>query len=863
MQKLTKRAAVPRSAVVIPLDFKKSFLYHARCATIARMSGYPSALHSIGRIQESIKLDSYANLLTSLHKLHQLVYVTAEVILTMEGTKVDRYQINRTEIMAYVDQITSTTRSTKLNDDDIDLISHLIVSFEANPAAWILQGGEGENSLHVQFQRLYKEVLMESDSDLAIYASHTDKITTIADLPQFKTIVSKDKKKARLDTTEDTVDTETKTTKSAFTTIHQFAAARVIDHVYQLLTDKDIWYHFIIPRTRADVATNIERAKSLKVFALYIQSLLTYHQFFSIEMFMKSYDLVQEWITHFPPLDATTTNNLEKTIRSHDLLDARGDADSLIASFSESAKQDLSSLVFPREFLGTYGFVNAVDSVSEQAGEYSLTGDISNFQALDNPKYLPLTSGVSVSTFDVTYKLSIMLLKSKVISKEIEDAMIGLVPSLTRGAAKAAIESLKALNIRCSLPFKIPHAATYNVESGVVKEVSGGKLILDSGSPDFSFDFHHYIRHDLKFKLTTDHILSKTYGKFYAAQIPDADRARELRDILSYQWKSLVPSYWAAADRTVTEDRLFQDKDEIKFMMEKISGISYEIAIRELSLAHIQKIWATYLSSFALLYVTEDDTVTLESYLKQPSMNADKLKLVTGYGKPYGATYSTLEVNQGILDDKTRLIPLGRGKFIRMLKSIPVVTDDLQVDPTPFYSERPVMYFSSNSVKQDVKEWVWADGLLNFTLMPTPAKSFVPEVKFTPKYAFYNMNLYFNMDINYRPGSPSQAREVVDIDVVTSEWPYDRYQYFLKYNHFGPYAKPASAIPITDEMEMIADAVKKIEHNIDADAKVAADSSKTAGTAITDIATNAKNEIDKQKKNTEPGASDEGDATVL
>ena len=817
------------------------------------MSGYPRALHSIGRLQSAIDLSSYSALLTSLKRMYHLVYITAEVIDTLDGTKVEKYQLNRIEISTYVKNVTDTLKNVSTSQDDIDLISHLITSFEANPGAWMLEGGEPENDLHSKMQRLYREVLSsDAKASLATYAPHNESIMAFNQLPhiqQMANTIKAGKKKttkgAEVDrSAEETAEIEAYELQSQILW-HQLAATRLLDHVYQLLLDKDIWYSFVGPRLKGDVTTNLERARTLKVFALYLQSLLTYYQFFATEMFLKSYELVQEWIAHFPPLSESTTRLVETTIRSHDILGARGDVDELINSFSKPQDGDLHTLVFPEEFLVKFGLTKSLRKVTDAAASYDFSGDITNLEQLDNPKYLPLTSGVAASEFDVVYDLSMLLIKDKRVSEGIREAATRLLPALTRGAAKASIDGLKALNIHCRIPFVAPHSATLSVTAGVDKGLRGGVLHLDSGAPNFSYSYHQFIRSNMKYKVMTDGQIAKSYPAWATNQVVDYDRAAHLRSVMEYQWRSLVPDTMHSGDRSYDLASLTGSRDNVRWLIEQISGMNYEIAIRQLALPHMRAVWATFLSSFSLLYVKANDTVKLAEMSKFVASGdlPDSFTLVNGHGKPYGTTYSLLESLQGIITTETQFIPLGNGLYLRLLEKIPVVTDDLRADPVPFYGQSNMLYFSSNSLVTDVKGWVFDEGLTQFSMIPVSPTHFIPQVRITPKYAFLTTNLFMNMDMYYKPMSPSPSREDVKVDVTTITWNYDQQHYFLEYKTFGPYSSGKGPDVSSTEQEMVVDAVKKIEASIKEDAAIGAKSSTEAGVATTKLAAAASSEI--------------------
>lgn len=826
MIRITKDVQLDRAAVVVPVATKVNQLYALRYAMISKLSGYPTALYSIGRLQKAIDLSSYKNLLASLLHLYNLVQTTAEVIESMDGVKVERYQLDRVEITGYVLQQTKTRRNFQPSDEDIDLISHLITSFEANPAAWTLQGGDESSDRHIRFQRLYKEILLESGLDeLMAYNPTEDKIEPRVNMMEK---VSRAKSKEKPEQQSDEVQSEL--------LFYRFAAVRTVDHIYQLLMDRDIWYSFVGPRTKGDVTTNLERAKTLRTFALYLLKILTYYQYFSIETFMYSYQLAQQWLISFPPLSDETKRRLEGTIRSHDTLKAREDVKALFDSFSGSAQSDLKALVYPAELLSQFGLRARVEKLATEASEFTLSADLSNLDQLDNPRLLPLTSGTSMGELNVIYRIADLVLNQKIMATRVDQATAWLTPSLAKGNSKAASAALDNLNITCSIPFTCPHAASLQVEAGVDKGIRGGRLLLDSGSPSFSYAYHEYLRTRMRFRMTTDALVRSGYSDFLRPQCVDYDRAAELRKIIGYEWQTLVPSSWKGGDRSYKADNLIGNPDAVRALFEKLSGINFEVAARELALPHLQRIWATFMSSFALLYVNPNE-ITNGDFGKQvftaervAFKDVTGLNLVTGYGKPYGTTYTLLEGKQGAVTPETSLLRLGNGCYLRFLNVVPVVTDDLKNDDLAFYGQRPVSYFTSNAKTEVVKSWVVDEGLANFSLLPTPSVSSIPIIKMTPQYSFLTTRLWLNMDLYYKPSVSEPAREIYSLPIVENEWAFEKYHYYLRYLHFGPYSAPHVSITAPEaEAPVIAEAVSRIEKLIDKDVSDLATTTQNAG----------------------------------
>lgn len=824
MLKINQRTKPASGAVIIPLALKLPSLYNNRIAMISHMSGYPTAMYVIGRLQRLIDCTSYSSLLASLAKVRDISRVTGEVIDTMEGLKVDRYQLNKTDIMTYVAAVTDTMRTYKPSPDDLDLIAHLITSFESNMGSWLLQGGDNDDNLHLKFKNLYNEVLISDKGlDLAAYHPIPDNIGTIGALPQFK-LTTAEKKEFGNAGNPDRI-------KDALV-LYKFAAARVIDHIYHLLMDKDIWYKFISPRFKAEVATNLERGKSLKTFALYIQNLLSYNQFFMLETFLFSYDLVQKWITYFPPLEAHTLYRLDSVVRPHDLLNAKADVEELLGSFINPKGQSLAGtlIVFPAEMLATVGMKTAVAQLNAESIKYSTIDPMSDIKNLDRPIFLPLLSGVAAGNFDVAEDITNTLLLGKKVSEEIDLALMGLTPSLIRGSSAATVTSLKDLGIRAKLAFSIPHAMEYSIERGVDKAIEGGKLMLDSAAPQYSWRYHEFIRKNVMFTTITDDQVANKYSGFGVKQIIDRDRAAKYRNMIAVQFNSLVPSNWGSGTTTYTFETLRSGHEQVRMLIHTLTNKNFEIAVRELALPHIRKIWATYFSSFALLYV--DDAVV--NAFDKSNLTVWKMPaIVEGHGRPYGVSYTNLASRQKPVTKKEEFIFIAEGIYLRILDQIPVVTDDLSVDKQ-FYQEHSSMYFAANASNQKVTDFVVDDAMLNFSLFPVIENTSVPPLVFTAKYAYLTKALYMNIEMFYRPSSADAAREVTPLGLVTKEWGFERHRYFLEYITFGNYADRTIGLDATvDEETMVKHAVEKIENVMTKNNVEAAKSVEGAGTAST------------------------------
>lgn len=333
------------------------------------------------------------------------------------------------------------------------------------------------------------------------------------------------------------------------------------------------------------------------------------------------------------------------------------------------------------------------------------------------------------------------------------------------------------------------------------------------------------------------------------------DKAKELRNVVGYDWKTLVPSFLTDADRVFDFDSISSSPDNIRYLLERLTGVHYEVLIRQLSLPHLLEIFATYMSSFALVYARED---VAEEY-KKSTLGAikagaieggTKLVLKQGFGRPYGTNYQGLASSQGTLTDESDLIHIGRGIYLRMITKIPIVTQALKFDSIPFYAEHTFSYFAANSAELEIKQWALGEGLSNFTYVPLTATREVPPIIITPTSIYTTIQMYLNVDIYFKPASPDTAREVITLQLEKRDWPHDRFQYHLQYITFGSYGKASHLVvadTATEETSEITTAIKKIEDELKDATKEAAHSVQSAAENVNVVAERVQDAVQKDQ----------------
>lgn len=826
MINITSKNLLNKAAIFFRLDSMLQPLLTARLTQISKMQGYPRGVQVIGLIMDRIKLDSYKSLLESLIGIKELLSIAATVQDSIYGAKTDKYQINRLEIESYINLVLKN-RHIDVSAQDIDLIAQLIVSFESNPSAWILEGEDvaPTSNMHLRFADLYKSVISDlGPDDFSIYSMPTNTVESFSQLPSLPAELSKKGRKASDDTVRQNMLTN-------LLIQHRFAAIRILDHVYALMMDREIWYEFITPRSKGEVAGNLERANGLKTFVLYIQSLLTYTHFFALEVFIKGYEQLQKWLEYYPPLEPRIVDLLQNRVRAHDLLDAKADVHSLfgglIALHDNEIAKDVVAL--PTENLAGLALAQHVDHIVTEVQKFIPTQVTSSLEVLDDRLYLPMLRGVAAQSIDMTVDVSTLLTTGKAISHQISEVATALIASLVHGYSDDIVDRLRSLELHVSLPFNPQFAHSWNLDPGVKKGVSGGVLHLDAGAPTFSESYNNFVRHELRLRAFTDSDVATRFASFYLPAAVDYDKATELNELLDLKARTLIPDAFGNSIDKYDVEHVDRSQLGVRSFIERLTGRNYDIVLREMTLPFVLKRWATLFSSFALTYQDPSYSDVGHSTSNVVGSTVDKnkwpiaataedavnilgnLQLVTGHGSPYGATYEALASLQGSAVSPSSLMYIGRGIYLRFLNKVYMPSNELRFDVNFIHMHR-TSYFQSNSRTLSVDRWVIGEGCLNFALIPIVERRNIPLAAVTPKHVYVNSRILMSVDAFFDPQIADFGREKLPIVVQPASWPFERTAGFLNYFKFGSYlGKSASITESGEDNELVRTTVEKLE----------------------------------------------------
>lgn len=837
-----------KNVTAVAIDIRSIFL--------SNMSGYPMGSHAVGRLQAMLyTATSYKELLTVIKRMRDITKYAADIIYTMETTRVEKYTLNRTEIIAYI-ELNSGTSAISLTPDETEFVAYLIVAPETGDSGWTLafDTDNAENKI-IQFQTMYQSIskagsaslndagtLIDKANDVnVVYDPETDEIASLATTRRFRKATNDSAKRAsKIKKAEERaiIISDINTDIANGYAVYHMSSIRVIDHVLMLLTNIDIWPAFVSPRLKTEASVNGERARSLRAFSAYLHSLLMYPHLFSIELFMGSYHKLTEWIKTFMPLSKETVDRYDGMIRKHDVLSAREDATAVLNLIDESKSNPTGSTILglPLEVQSLFEIEDVIKHLDDVASKVPAAVDITSLKsALKDEAYKPYIYSHPIAEYQIVQNLTNSIILGHAVTDQVNQAAVGAMNGVPRYYTDEILTRLKAINPVIPFGFspRIPMVDRFasNTEASLVN----GAMHFTPLTPMRSYNLQEFIRKEKMAEIFKASAITDPKESGYMPRVLfNRDKAKHLTGILMRDMRSLYPSSLCYND-TVFTPAMFTTNDEftnnqsVKRLLEALTGMSFTMIKNEIGSEFLKKTWATFLSSFALLYVVPSENALELASSKGQDKDIISLltpHLVEGYGKPYGVTYSALMGKQ----DGTKsasFVRITDHVYLRFLTSIPLPTHDLTVD-SDFYLSHPNYYFAGNSASISVDKWVIDEGLLHHALAPSPKPVSKPELLLDRTYAYVNDRLLMQTDMNYSIGTADD--ETMRIPLTTRNWSFDRFFYHIEYITFGSYGttgKTAAAVEMTETNEMITNIEKAMKESMDDSTVARLDEAKT------------------------------------
>jgi hypothetical protein len=419
-----------------------------------------------------------------------------------------------------------------------------------------------------------------------------------------------------------------------------------------------------------------------------------------------------------------------------------------------------------------------------------------------------------IAEFDAVPRLLDAISSRNVVTHEIETAANGIVPGINRYYPEEMLTRLNAISPRIPFGYSASVPSIETVEGTTSAVLEGGSLKYRALAPRHTYDYQWYIRNDkyLTVFKASDVFVNKDSRGFKPVCLLNRDAAGHLRNAIRQNFKSLYPVQMHYGDYTYTHGHFttgnpMADETALKNLFETLFGMNWTIIKAEIGSEYIKRTFATFISSFALLYVSPEE---LASKTKGGKQNISALldpHLVQSYGLPYGVSTANLAARQKPAQD-TDFIKLTDQVYIRFLTNIPLPTDSL-VASKDFYGRQPYYFYTGNSDQlEDVTLWVIGDGLLHHALAPLRTESITKApALMTPRHAHLNDRLLFQPDLNYSISSTATADTGFSIPLAQTSWSYDIWEANVKYVHFSGYSKGevAGSVETTEVNKLVTE----------------------------------------------------------
>lgn len=826
MKKVNSLGLPKQLAVFVNTDGLTNAAITVRIAMLTSMSGYPLANHVVGRIQRLIKLGSIKELLESLVSLRDLSRLAADILNTMLIHKVDRNQLIKTEVISYVAANAENYGMRDLTEAQREFVAYLITSSESHDTSWVLDmAGTSSDNLFCRISDLYRTLASDpsitfgANSDVSIagsavvYNPSSGKIVSLAELPAAKAIISHYKTSVKSVTKPETLALYQVKANSHLLHLHNInnlSMLRIVDHVHALLTNVDIWKAFISPRKNSDVAGNVERVASLSLMSSFFHSILMYPHLFNIELFKSTYDRIQEWLIPFPPLPAHIIAAYDDIVKKHDVLGVATDVRAVLDAIVVDRDDNLESRItgFLEEFTVPFHLSVTLAKVNKVLDETLTPITFETLKQLKDPKYTYLLMAHPVDSFDMATDITTAVISSNVVTARLMEATSGIVPGIPRFYAPAVLTALETLNARVAYPIVTQAQFSDHITTSTSACISDGVVRWSPLTPLACFDYQFHVRRELMYEVFKAQDVVAA-SKFMPTHIINHDLAKHLRTILGHQWSSLMPSSMCYSDQYYTQKMLKSDPEAVRRLLETLSSMPYDLITRTIGNQFNREIWATFMSSFALLYVLPAST-DIASITSDKGNGALATYLVTGYGNPYGSNYIELASKQPALEPD-ELVELYPQIYIRMLKVIPLPSEKMSVSSN-FYMQHPYYYYPANSKTIKVEKWVVTDGLMHMSMAPIIGKQTKPKGLFDKRYAYANDVLMIQMELNYNIKKDTITESDFHAPATIHSWPFDRYKQYIEWKRQTVYGVVAStASEISTESTIVKETLKKIE----------------------------------------------------
>jgi hypothetical protein len=832
-------------AAIVPITNPLIKTLNVRRALCQQLAAYPVPSHVVAHLYSLLPLTSLDELKQGLLELRNVCKFTSLILTVIPTLRSNRYQLSYTDVTEYVTARSKEYGYTFSKPEHYSLVAYLITAATDENSAWTLDMSPSTDTNRVaQASALYESVLAAKSSlgikivskkintavngsNQTYYSPTKDALVPLSELilPNLEATSQWSALKTAKDDEFDALSGQLSDSFANEALVYNFSDIKLIDTILSMLNDRSFWQMLLPPRAYAegDAASAIDRATGLSKLAALCQSLLLYPHIFRYELFKQTYEQIGSWQPGLPSLPSELMVNYELFVRKFDVLNAHIDVKSLLKQQSDEVHGSVVHLYYKEAI-----YLMDAQSVIAKLEALSLANKSLQFEQLSDlkdPRYDTLLLTFPLGEVDLAMSLSNLLFASgKFISlSELTFAV------LNQGYAlfyeDKILDGLKAISFRNALPIEGHPPITAAFDASSLPTAMFGSYDLVYNAPNASAVRDYNMRNgELMTIFTASSKLSSDKPKF----IIDRHMAAKHRKTFDRDWRTFYTANYFPGDDMKTPDTMFASALGIRSIFERISGQVYSLIARSFGSFVYVKVWATYLSSFALIYKKDD--------VLKGAFNP-----VEGYGSPYGTTYEALSIIQNFtnkVEKGGKLIEKGDEVYdipdtdycFLVLKKIPVPSTEIQVGN--MYVAHPYYYYKAgesistlSTLKSGVKSnstsvqaglyLVLDEGLLHMNFIPFSANTHIPQLLLDKKYAYLNDSLIINTNaraayrVNGRPDSKTE------ISLKKVEWKGDKTIPTLEMVSFGSIHGSSESFTTTDAEAQAAAIIDTAAKEID------------------------------------------------
>lgn len=809
----------PKLVMFTDLRANVAYALKARILSMANYSGYPQASNVTGRLQRQFDFSTMEQVLVHFVKNRNLVKFAGDVLNLIPIANMQKYQMSRADVGAFITNHAAAHGMHELTVEEKDFVSYLMTSSESMASNWMLEFSDSEdNNLHLQFSRLYKELLdtLGTDSTSAVfcYSADGDKVTSLLDSPKgallgndYTDRVRKAKPGEKVDNSE----------LVHMITVEVLSNMRILDHLHALFMSQEPWHIFISPRTNEGTGLNITRAQSLQLMAGYLHSLLLYPYHLKAEMFLGLYEKIQTWLIPLPAMPAHLKEHYDSTIRHTDVLGAGEDARAVLSANDFENEVVINSTIsnFYREQIAILGLTKIDEKATTAASK--VTGfSLNDLKTLGEPQYQGILLAQPVIQLTIVPSVTQALMVADVMDKFVMNCCSAIAGLSSRFHVPLVLDKLKSLAFRVSVTFLPKINPVANPKKVSENVMIGGDLKLSSHLPGSTRSYDLHIQRSL---INTVFTPGTAISNFKSLFIVNENTRQMLEKQVPRFTQTLLPESIHPGFKSISREGVSRSLETRKSLFEDLTGMSYPLFTRAVVSDLFVKDLATVMSSFCLVFETPGQVGVGNIYkleVNGAGQDGGSYSLINGYGHPYGLDYQGLMNYQDDIKPE-QYLPIAPGIAIVLLVKIPTISFDLKIDPD-FINLHPYSYFSANGEGGTVGDFVYAKPLTNFSFMPVPISEPILAKFFLDRnYVFVNQQVYIEVNLDQIAVVESNT-DGFKAPFNVRDWSGEKYNYFAQYITPGTYgpAGVATSINATEttaslEAKRVSDMVKAAE----------------------------------------------------